>query len=416
MSFRPFWFFNSSKKPHNFEVSSRSCVFTDLADGSKADRAGGSPPLTKSASIRTMVLVAVLVTIAGCSQSDTIFSEGVAVAPDSPEITFENYRDRKIIIEVPPGNRNPKISWETLNTFPTMPRKTYQKFANYSTAELKVELDSRFTAALKAIASDPQTLVEIRKAAQLYGIDPALIVGNVIGEHVYNTKLVMLGQDAAMRAVMDSWVSQWALIFEKNGILLRQLLTEAPFGVCESKKRLASDYWDCVNGVYENQYRRKVVDGRDFGDDSLKFTFFDPIQSGLTYGLGQLDPVRALMVTDRVNRISGFPLVSIDNPRGVYEAILNPRTAVHYIAANIVLSLEVYRNIAGFDISRNIGVVATLYNLGREKHFATLRYRDTLKSLKANQQREDPVESYYGFFINEKEQQIREFTASGRIQ
>lgn len=370
-------------------------------------------------SIVVLGALAALFTAVGCTGGNRYVESGEfesAVAPDSNEVTFENYRDRRILIVAPSGNQNPKLSWETLNSRENMPEKTWEKFGSMDTATLKAELNKRFVESLQSIASDPQTVVEIRNAGKLYGIDPALIVGNILGEHVYNTKLVMLAQDKVMEGMISTWATKWSLHFASSGISLSDLLKEAPFARCETAKSVQSDYWDCVNSVYESNYRGKSVNGRDFGSSSLKFTFFNPIRSGLTYGLGQLDPIRALMVADRVNKISGLPYVTVDNPVEIYKAILNPRTSVHYIAANIVVSLEIYRKIAAFDISQNLGLVSTLYNLGKEKHFATLRYRDTMKSLKSGRKLEMPVESYYGFLINEKEKEIRRFVETGRAQ
>lgn len=366
-------------------------------------------------SIVILGLAAAILTAVGCTKADLFNASQSSVAPDSSEITLESYRDHKVVIVVPPGNHNPKLSWATLNSEKNMPPKTYEKFGGYSATELRAKLDENFQTALEDIASDPQTLSEIRKAGQLYGIDPALIVGDVIGEHVFNTKLVMLGQDKAMKAVMKSWANKWALHFSANGTSLSELLAEAPFNRCETSKRVQSDYWDCVTTVFEENYHGKPVGNPRF-TKSLKYEFFNPIKSGLTYGLGQLDPIRALMVADRVNRISGLPYVTIENAVGIYEAILDPRSAVHFIAANIVVSLEIYRKSANFDISGNLGAVATLYNLGKEKKFAAERYDDNLKSLAKGKGFSIPVESYYGFYINEKENEIRRFIATGRVQ
>lgn len=369
-------------------------------------------------SILFLGALAALMVSAGCSKAaqNPHIANGefeAAVTPDSDEITFENYRDRKVLIVVPPGNRNPKVTWATLNTRENMPEKTYEKFKNFDQAGLQADLDKRFRETLDRIAKDPQTIAEIRKAGQLYGIDPALILGNIIGEHIYNTQLVMLAQDKVMESTISTWATKWALKFSASGISLADLLKEAPFGECQANGP-QSDYWECAHNVYEKNYRGKTINGRSFGPKSLKYTFFDPIASGLTYGLGQLDPIRALMVTDRVNKTSGFPYLTVENPTAIYEAILNPRTSVHYIAANIVVSLEIYRKLASFDISQNIGVVATLYNLGKERQFANNRYRETLRSLKEKRAIDVPVESYYGFIINEKEKEIRRFVETGR--
>lgn len=359
----------------------------------------------------SVVVTSLMLTACTNSSSNPYVMSGEfesAMSPDSNEITYEGYRDRKILLVIPPGNRNPALSWATLNSRENMPEKTYEKFKDFDEAGLKADLDRRFRETLARIGNDPQTVAEIRKAGKLYGIDPALILGNIIGEHIYNTQLVMLAQDKVMESTISTWATKWALRFSASGISLADLLKEAPFGVCQSKAT-QSDFWECASEVYEKSYRGRTVNGRSFGSKSLKYTFFNPIASGLTYGLGQLDPIRALMVTDRVNKISGFPYLTVEDPTAIYEAILNPRSAVHYVAANIVVSLEIYRKYASFDISQNIGVVATLYNLGKEKQFASNRYRETLQALKRGEELKVPVESYYGFIINEKESEIRRF-------
>lgn len=360
-------------------------------------------------------LVISIAFVAGCAKSTndvppdrlSVVDPEMAVPPTSPEITVQTYKERQLLITVPPGNHNPKISWQTLVSKEAgMPSKTMSKFAGMSPAEVQADINSRYAEALLTIAKTPNAVAEIRRAGPMYGIDPILILGSIVGEHIYNTKAYIMGQDLIMRMAKG-----WTEKFEAKGVVLQDLLAQAPFKNCDSFKTSSpAQYWDCVNLVYEKNYRGRP----EFGTYSLKYTFFDPIASGLTYGLGQLDPIRALMVTDRVNRVSGFPLISIDNPKGIYDAILNPASSVHFVAANIVLSIEIYRTLAGFDISQNVGVVATLYNLGQERKFASERYKENLKALAAGQPTSIPVESYYGFIINEKEQDLRRFLQTGK--
>ena len=43
---------------------------------------------------------------------------------------------------------------------------------------------------------------------------------------------------------------------------------------------------------------------------------------------------------------------------------MDPDSTLAYMAASIAESIEAYREIAGFDISKNPGLTATLYNIG----------------------------------------------------
>lgn len=375
-------------------------------------------------SILLLGLAAVALTTVGCTpKADFFTSDAESVTPGASEITFENYRDRKIVIVVPPGNHNPKLSWATLNAPATstspanMPKKTLETFGHLNTDQLKAELERRFNESMKNIAADTKTVNEIRNAGLKYGIDPVLILGNIIGEHVYNVPLQMKAQDFVM--MKATWAGKWALRFTSNGVSLVELLKDQAFAKCDAKKTQShADYWDCVSNVWEVSYRGRTLaagtlSARTFENASFKYTFFNPISSGYTYGIGQLDPVRALMVAEKVNAVSGLRLLTIDDPVAIYEDIIDPRTSVHYVAANIVLSIEIYKKHAGFDISKNPGLLATLYNLGKERHFAALRYQQTMATLKSGAGVEIPVESYYGFFINEKEQVLRAFLNQG---
>jgi hypothetical protein len=366
-------------------------------------------------SIAILGLAAAILTSAGCTQSDFFNSDQASVSPDSPEITYDSYRNRSISIVVPPGNHNPEINWSNLNTEKNMPGKAYSRVAGMNVDELKADLRVRYQKALQSISKDPQTVEEIRRAGQIYGIDPVLILGNIVGEHVFNVGITDSIQGYVVQSL--SWGAKWALKFSSNGIKLTDLLKEAPFGRCEDfRAKSHADYWDCVTDVYETSYRFKNPGDRDFGTKGFKFTFFDPVAVGMSYGLGQLDPIRALMVTDMVNRHSGFPMVSIEQPDQIYADIINPRKAVHYIAANIVVAIDRYKRISNFDISRNPGVVATLYNLGKERSLATKRYNENLRSLRAGKGVAIPVESYYGFYVNEQESELRDFLRTGRSQ
>lgn len=274
-------------------------------------------------SIVILGLAAAMLTAIGCTQADLFNSNQASVSPDSSEINLENYRGHKIAIVVPPGNHNTAVNWGNLNSKENMPEKARMRgckviagqtvgrcVGDMGVEELKSDLQERYRSALQSIAKDQQTVAEIRKAGQIYGIDPVLIIGNIVGEHVFNVGITDSIQGYVVQSL--SWGAAWALKFSSSGVDLLDLLKQAPFGRCDARKADShADYWDCVTNVYESKYRWKP----GFGSKGFKFTFFDPVAVGMTYGLGQLDPIRALMVADMVNRNSGFQMISIEDPK-----------------------------------------------------------------------------------------------------
>ncbi|NWP65734.1 DUF1402 family protein, partial [Escherichia coli] len=78
----------------------------------------------------------------------------------------------------------------------------------------------------------------------------------------------------------------------------------------------------------------------------------------------QLSPLTALQMTDMVNRYSGLPKLDADRATDVYKTIMDPDFTLPYMAATIRESIDVYRRVADFDISKNPGITATLYTTG----------------------------------------------------
>ena len=62
-----------------------------------------------------------------------------------------------------------------------------------------------------------------------------------------------------------------------------------------------SDYekWDAIFELYNAKYRGR----NDYPDSGFIFSFFNPYGAGLTYGLGQLSPVRVLLTNDIAVRL-----------------------------------------------------------------------------------------------------------------
>lgn len=390
----------------------------------------------------SVCLVFVLLTAAGCAPSEMNSGERASVAANSPEITLESYSKRKIVIEVPPGNRNKLISWETLYSNETTAGRIQKEFSKWKDdpVGLRQELDRRFRRGILAIHRDPKAVAEIKRAAALYEVDPAAVVGAIAAEHTYNVDITDTVQ--TYFNVAGRWAKKWgaqhnvgaAVTFEgsatktvrnpttgveeqvENRVQLVDILKQPQMKACDSAKAQSeARYWDCVNYTWNRVYYGKTVDGVTYPKDTIRTVFFNPLGVGLTYGLGQLDPVRALMVNDIVNKKSGFPRLSVADVDAVYEAIINPYTNVHYVAATLRVIIDAYAEDANFDISKCLGVIATLYNMGKERHHARVTFEENVKNLRAGQPLRLPQESTYGFYVNAREADIRAFVERGQL-
>lgn len=299
-------------------------------------------------------------------------------------ITLEEYESLEVISRIPPGNRNASL--------PPLPRTVAER-NNGSLAFVS----QKFQNALVALKSD-RVDVLINQIAPLYGVDPLLVLGAIIGEHSFNTQIVMNGQNAYM-----SMVAGWVSAFSSNSVNLAELVRRMEFSRCQNAR---TDYerWICNSEVWNQTFRGR----RNFPDKSLRIAFFNPVRAGHTFGIGQLDPLRALMVADRVAAVTRSQPINIENPASVYRAILDPRQGMHYISANVALIVEAYRQRAHIDISSNVGIVATLYNLGGEHARALeLRNRNIQRLRSGETTLFPPVENYYGWFVNSKEAELR---------
>lgn len=375
-------------------------------------------PMTKKPGTSTfksmaMIAIALAAGVAGCTKLDLENSARESVTMDSPDITLDSYRNRKISIVVPPGNLNPELSWATL--YPNMPTTTRKEFAEFANdpAGLKAAIEKKYKTALMKLTRKPEVINEMVKAGRLYGIDPLLILGTVIGEHSFNVGYADLGQDT-----IAGWAGRWSSRFLMSSEDLLVLMRSEP-AQRQCQKLMATshaEYWDCIAYVWNKDVKGNPDYGMENDNLGFRTKFFNPVGVGMTYGLGQLDPIRALMVNDIVNKASGLPLLSVEEPEKIYAAIINPISGVHYVAANITLYLQAYLKIANFDIQNNVGVVATLYNFGKEKYYANKRYKANVAHLKAGRRIEPAYESYYGFFVNEKVTELQKILKMNDVQ
>jgi hypothetical protein len=107
-------------------------------------------------------------------------------------------------------------------------------------------------------------------------------------------------------------------------------------------------------------------------------------------------------MSDLVHQVSGLPKLDPGQPNQVYETIMDPDLTLPYVAATLKKSIDAYRTIAGFDISQNPGITATLYNVGDPEARAYALKAENEKRLLEGQEPRLPEENYYGWLVNEK--------------
>lgn len=298
------------------------------------------------------------------------------------------------VVKVPPGNRNeemPELPDSTLNRREGQRGKRPRSFDQY------------FIVAMNKL-NDPTTREIIHRVAKIYGVDPVHIFAVLVGEHTFNVSGADTAQNLIMRAA--TWGPAWAISFNNNSVNLSDLLKERIMANCMAQ---VSDYykWECVRVTWESKLRGRSFAGEyvkgQMPSKSFRTTFFNPIKTGHTYGLGQLDPQKALMLSDVVARYGGLKPLSIDDPADVYSAIIDPTRSLHYTAALVRTIWDLYRNVGGFDISENPGITATLYNVGfelqRAQKIANLNRRGGGVTY--------PEENYYGWAINTRLEDIK---------
>jgi hypothetical protein len=282
---------------------------------------------------------------------------------------------------VPPGNSFPEQ--------PAIPGGSASR-----TQALKTTYEAKYRKVYKLLKNDKKLRSKIREAAGAYGIDPMHIVGAIVGEHTYNVDAYDRLQTYYVKAVsyLDS-----AIAFSYDGEDIDQFIRRPEFAVCNDAKG-SYDLWTCREVVWDRDFRGKS----GFPNDRFSATFFQPFYAGQTFGIGQLNPLTALEMSDLVHRVSGLPTLDSSDPRGVYKTIMDPDLTLPYVAATLKKSIDAYESIAGFDISQNPGLTATLYNLGNPEARARALKAENDGRKKQSLAPRMPEENYYGWLVNDK--------------
>lgn len=289
-------------------------------------------------------------------------------------------------VSVPKGNRNAEQ--------PPIPGASKRR-----TQALKTSFDKKYEKIRDLIAGDSRLKSKIRKAAGQFGIDPIHIVGALVGEHTYNVDAYDQLQTYYVKAI--SYAGE-RFRFEYKGEKVSDFVQRPQFDRCDAHSDSRA-LWSCREEVWDATFRGKSVDGTRYPNDRFNSVFFEPFYAGQTFGLGQLSPLTALMNADRAEKVAGIKRISVDNAAGVYEAIMDPDSTLAYMAAAIRADIDDYRSIAGFDISTNPGITATLYNVGE----ATARARKLARTNGRKGGKRLPEENYYGWLVNTHEDELR---------
>ena len=280
---------------------------------------------------------------------------------------------------VPEGNRNAEQ--------PTIPGASVRR-----TKAGKTSFDAKYEKVRDLLASDSQLTSKSKATAAKYGIAPIHMVGAIVGEHTYNVDAYDRLQSYYVKAA--SYTGSFRFAYDGENVA--DFVARPEFAKCADKKGSYA-LWTCREGVWNRTFKGETVGGTSFPNNRFSAVFFQPFYAGQTFGLGQINPLTALTLTDDVSRISGYDKLDENDAAGVYQAIMDPDISLAYMAASIRRSIDAYKKIAGIDISKNPGLTSTLYNIGnpdaRAAAFAARRAAGEVTW---------PEENYYGWLINDK--------------
>jgi hypothetical protein len=298
----------------------------------------------------------------------------------------------KKVIVVPPGNRSA--------TQPQISNSSVKR-----TADTKGTFDGKYNAVYQQLAGDRTIIDKIVKTAAMYGIDPIHIIGAIVGEHTYNVDVFDTLQGYYVKAL--SYLNASGLRFAYKGEDVAAFVQRPEFAQCAPAAADDYDLWTCRDRVWRDVFRGKNVGGIDWPDDRFERVFFQPYYAGQTFGLGQLSPLAALSVSDKVHTVAGLPDLDVNKAPEVYAAVMDPDKSLNYMAALIKSDIDAYRDIAGFDISGNPGVTATLYNTGEAEERAAALAAENKKRRAQGLAPLLPRENYYGWLINARLDDLR---------
>lgn len=266
------------------------------------------------------------------------------------------------------------------------------------TKALKTSYDAKYRKVISLLRNDKALRQKIVEAARQFDIDPLHIAGAIVGEHTYNVDAYDRLQTYYVKAV--SYLGS-SFSFSYGGEDIAEFLERPQFAPCAS---LPGSYavWTCRDDVWNSSFRGKTVDGKQFPNNRFSAVFFQPFYSGQTFGIGQLNPLTALQMTDIVSKVTGAPKLDYRDAQAVYGTIMDPDQTLPYVAATLRKAIDAYNTIADFDISQNPGLTATLYNVGGPEARAYALKAENQRRMNEGLEPKLPEENYYGWLVNDR--------------
>ena len=128
---------------------------------------------------------------------------------------------------------------------------------------------------------------------------PMHIVGAIVGEHTYNVDAYDRLQTYYVKAV--SYLEQPAVASAMRARTSTDFVARPQFAGCDGVSG-SYELWTCRERVWNRVLPRQ--DGRRHGLSRrpLQRHFFQPFYAGQTFGLGQLNPLTALQMSDLVHQ------------------------------------------------------------------------------------------------------------------
>ncbi|MEM8540373.1 MAG: DUF1402 family protein [Pseudomonadota bacterium] len=294
------------------------------------------------------------------------------------------------LVKLDPGNQNSEQ--------PAIPGASKNR-----TKALKTSFDKKYQKVLRLLQNDKRLIADIKSTSKKFDIDPIHMIGAIVGEHTYNVDALDRAQSYYIKAL--SYVKS-DIDFEYDGETISEFVERPQFEPClEFETSLA--LWTCRENIWNAEFRGKKVDGTAYPNNRFSAVFFQPFYAGQTFGIGQLNPLTALMMTDKVSEVTGSRKIDVADGKAVYGTIMDPKKTLPYIAATLASSIDAYKSYAGFDISANPGITATLYNTGSPIARAQALLEKNKKRIAQGETPIMPQENYYGWLINDREEELR---------
>lgn len=230
-------------------------------------------------------------------------------------------------------------------------------------------------------------LEETVKLSRVFQIDPLHILGPIVGENSFNGFIDRTIQDSYHQMFQKSDIEKMS---DRMATLVNQPETEK----CLSAE--ISNYWKWRCVIY---YSSSVNNSN--GD--LIRGFYSISKSG-SFGLGQIQPFLLWSLNDIVAGKTKYQRFDIRNMEKPMRIIFNNKEMLAYVAANAVMSIQVYKLIAGVDISNNPGLTTTLYNVGDEYKRAYM-----LNQIRLRQPETMPQVNYMGWYVNTNDVKLRSY-------